>query len=166
MILHKQISHCLTCVAEEINGGCRNLIVSHCDWYNDVTGLNHPRPCIHGDLTQVIPPDSFRKSDSFKDRLRKIDRAPIMLKQYCYTHGQDCSIFSTWKRPDYDLSGLPCPDHSPAGSRAGSEGVTASVFICHAKFHIGLQTPLLIIENVPDWVHNHRFHCFTSITEN
>ena len=39
---------------------------------------------------------------------------------------------------------------SPCGRRMYEEGQTSSVFACHAKLHIALQTPMLIIENVPD----------------
>ena len=56
------------------------------------------------------------------------------------------------KKPDYDISGLPCPDFSRAGERRGRGGPTLTVFACHAKLHIHLGTPLLVIENVQDRV--------------
>ena len=134
---------------KEISGTCRQLVVDHFDWYKTTVGWR-PQPCIHGDVTKIVPEGSFDPKSSFESRLRSINRAPVLLKQFCYSHGKDCNIFGSPHKPDYDLSGLPCPDHSPAGKRLGEEGVTSSVFCCHAKIHIALQTPFLIVENVPD----------------
>ena len=87
-------------------------------------------------------------------RVISIDKAKLFDGQYCFQHGRVCSIFGPHaKKPDYDISGLPCPDFSKAGKRQGSEGKTSSVFACHAKMHIQLQTPLLVIENVQERVY-------------
>ena len=136
--------------AQEISASCRQLIWDHHLWHCDVAGMWTPPPCVHGDLTEAVPRGSFDPEATFIERVRAIDRAPLCLHQHCYTHGQKCPIYGAAKKPDYDLSGLPCPDHSPAGKRLYEEGKTSSVFACHAKLHIANQTPLLIIENVPD----------------
>ncbi|CAE7248679.1 unnamed protein product [Symbiodinium sp. CCMP2456] len=84
-------------------------------------------------------------------RVRAVDRSDFCAGQYCYQHGKVCSILGGFaKKPDYDVSGLPCPDFSRAGRRRGREGPTATVFACHAKLHIHLGTPLLVIENVQE----------------
>ena len=121
-------------------------------WYNNTTQAFHPAPCVHGDLTEVIPPVDYQPNDKFMKKLYEINRSPLKTKQWCYTHHRECSLgVCGGMKPDYDISGLPCPDMSPAGSRRREEGPTAPVFICHAKLHIALQTPMLVIENVPDW---------------
>ena len=102
-----------------------------------------------GDLTHIVPEGTFDPHDDFQTRLRAINKARLLTRQHCYTHGISCQIYGG-ARPDYDLSGLPCPDHSPAGLKQYEQGPTSSVFACHAKLHIALQTPMLIIENVPD----------------
>ena len=87
-------------------------------------------------------------------RLYAIDRAKLKSHQYCYTHNRCCSLGLSGDIPqetaDFDLSGLPCPDMSPAGYSLREEGETSSVFAVHAKYHIAKQTPMLVIENVPD----------------
>ena len=140
-------------ITQEILPSCRQLIVDHIPWYNNTTEAWHPPPCVHGDLTEVMaPPVNCSPNDSFMRKLYAMNKAPMKTKQWCYTHCQECSLgIGGGMKPDYDISGLPCPDMSPAGSQQREEGPTAPVFICHAKLHIALQTPMLVIENVPDW---------------
>ncbi len=137
--------------AEEIDARCRQLIVDHAAWYNSATRNWHPTPCIHGDLTKIVPENSFNPEGTFMERLMQIDGASIMRNQWCNTHGHDCPILDGLQS-DYDVSGLPCPDMSPAGLGLKEEGMTSTVFICHAKLHIAKQTPFLVVENVPDRV--------------
>ena len=131
------------------------MIVDHVQWYNIATGCAHVHPCIHGDLTQVVPQGSFDQKADFETRAAQIDHADLCADQWCFAHGQNCPIFRKGcgvAEPDYDISGLPCPDHSRAGNRAYEQGATSSVFACHAKMHVHYQTPLLCIENVWDSV--------------
>lgn len=144
----------LRSTAQELSRRCRQLIVDHSTWYNNTTESWHPMPCIHGDLTSILPDHSFDPESSFMTRLYDINRAPLYSHQFCYTHNRDCALgvldSDHDNRPDYDFSGLPCPDMSPAGKKKREEGTTSSVFLCHAKYHVAMQTPILIIENVPD----------------
>ena len=132
--------------------------MDHIQWYNTATGCAHAQPCIHGDLTKIVPEGSFDKGANFETRATQIDQADFCADQWCYTHGRDCPIFREQSQrgqvveSDYDLSGLPCPDHSKAGNRQYEEGDTSSVFACHAKMHVHYQTPMLCIENVWDSV--------------
>lgn len=122
-------------------------------WYNNTTEVVHPKLCVFGDLTGIVPVDCHpQPGASFMEQVYAFNRAPLYSKQHCYTHNKCCSLgLVSGIPPDFDLSGLPCPDMSPCGLRQGLEGPTAQVFIAHAKHHIALQTPLLVIENVPDW---------------
>ena len=135
---------------QEITASCRQLIIDHHEWVKQAVGWR-PTPCIHGDLTECIPPGSFCPDGSFFERLLAIDRAKILKCQYCYTHKGKCGLLDG-VQSDYDLSGLPCPDMSRAGRELREEGSTSSVFACHAKMHIEKQTALLVIENVRDSV--------------
>lgn len=136
---------------KEIDPKCRQLIVDHAAWYNSATNNWHPAPCIHGDLTKIVPEGSFDPEGTFMERLMQIDRAPILQHQHCFTHGHKCPLLEG-VQSEYDVSGLPCPDMSPAGLGLKEEGKTSAVFISHAKLHIAKQTPLLVVENVPDRV--------------
>lgn len=134
--------------SQEINPTCRQLITDHHDWCNKVTGWK-PKPCVHGDITETLPPGSFKQSDTFYRRLLDIDRAKICKRQFCYAHSGFCNILEGMQA-EFDHSGLPCPDMSKAGHGRREEGVTSAVFARHAKLHIARQTPLLLIENVQD----------------
>ncbi len=139
--------------AGEISPACQQLIVDHCEWYNNTTESWHPRPCIHGDLTHIVPTGSYNPESKFMRKLLDMNKAPMWSHQWCVTHNCFCSLGLTGGlKADYDISGLPCPDMSPAGSLKRHEGPTGPVFIAHAKLHIALGTPMLVLENVPDWV--------------
>ncbi|CAE7811005.1 unnamed protein product [Symbiodinium sp. CCMP2592] len=135
---------------KEMSARCRQLITDHARWCEEVVG-QRPLPCVHGDLTDILPAGSVDPNGTFMQRVRAIDRADFCAGQYCYQHGMVCSVLGDFaKKPDYDISGLPCPDFSRAGQRRGREGPTGTVFACHAKLHIHLGTPLLVIENVQE----------------
>lgn len=133
---------------KEINPSCRQLIVDNFEWCKSASQWR-PKPCIHGDILESLPPNSFSPSDSFFDRLLAINRAPLKKRQFCYTHNGLCPILEGLQS-DMDTSGLPCPDMSKAGKGLREEGLTSSVFIAHAKLHCAKKTPLLVIENVED----------------
>ena len=149
---------------EEIKPKCRQLILDHQAWCVTTTGEHHLQPCVHGNLVDIIPDGSFNAADPFQRRLQDINRAKLCRKQrlglfkrsyhgsrFCYTHNRCCPIVGRDAvTPDYDCSGLPCPDWSAAGLRLKEEGVTSNVFIAHAKLHTKNKTPLLVIENVQD----------------
>lgn len=133
-----------------MNRRCQQLIFDNAHWTQQIDKM-HQCPCIHGDLTEILPLNSFNPNGSFKQRAKQINKAKLRMKQHCFTHSQKCNIFGKFARQaDLDISGLPCPDFSKAGKGKKREGKTSSVFACHAKFHAAWQTPLLIIENVPD----------------
>ena len=48
------------------------------------------------------------------------------------------------------MAGLPCWDMSLAGKRLQENGVTVGCFLTHAKRHVELETPLVIVENTKD----------------
>ena len=67
--------HCLLRpLAQEISQTCRQLINDHIRWCDEVVGSTRPRPCVHGDLHQILDggaPDPA--THSFRQRLRSID---------------------------------------------------------------------------------------------
>lgn len=105
-------------------------------------------PHVFGDLKlQVSGP--INETSSFLLRQVQISRAPLVDKQYCFTHGADC--LSTVP-VDFDVSGLPCQDNSKANINRQffQHGKHGSVYLAWAKRHSYLRTPLLILENTPD----------------
>lgn len=56
---HVLLSVRATATAKEISSNCRQLIVDHVTWCSNTTELIHPKPCIHGDILDMLPPESF-----------------------------------------------------------------------------------------------------------
>ncbi|CAK9081709.1 Uncharacterized protein SCF082_LOCUS38866 [Durusdinium trenchii] len=98
--------------AHETNKGCRQLIADHVRWCGTVTN-DHSQPCVHGDLTQIMPSNSFDPESGFEAKAAQINQAKLRTTQYCFTHDHQCPIFGKRAREvDLDVSGLPCPDFS------------------------------------------------------
>ena len=116
-----------------------------------MTGNPMPLPCIFSDVEGCIPAGTYQADMSFAWKLYFVSSSPFQRYQMCRTHNCMCSQFPAVSA-DLDVSGLPCPDFSRAGARHYEQGITNTVFMCHAKRHIELQTPLIIIENVEDRV--------------
>ena len=77
-----------------------------------------------------------------------MDAAQIFTTQFCYTHGSQCNLLN---RSDLEVAGLPCWDYSLAGKRLQEDGPTIGAFLAHAKRHVHLATPVIVIENVKEW---------------
>ena len=138
-------------LTKEIDSWCRQLITDHHEWCQDALQVGRTMPCIFGDITKIVPQTTFDKEDNFARKLWKIDHAPFVESCFCHSHHRECPLFgANGLNPDYDISGLPCPDFSKSGLRLRHEGPTNSVFISHAKMHCHFGTPLLVIENVQD----------------
>ena len=86
--------------------------------------------------------------------VKAISSADFRRTQFCYSCSKECDIFQPKMESQLEVAGLPCTDQSRAGKQAFEEGVTAPVFIAHAKLHINRRTPLVVLENVPDSVKN------------
>ncbi|CAL1150917.1 unnamed protein product [Cladocopium goreaui] len=122
--LDRQVS--FTCVrTHEINKSCRQLIRDHVNWCAQVTDVHHSVPCIHGDITNIMPKGSFDPSACFKTKMKQIEQAKLCRGQFCFTHNQSCPVFGQEAaESDFDMSGLPCPDMSRAGKGLREEGPT------------------------------------------
>lgn len=137
-----------SCAAQETDSHCRQLIIDHHAWVQEVTGNRFQTPCQFGDLEDVFPPGTYDPSENFMGKLHKVSTCQIMQKQWCYNHGQHCDLFGRAAETDLDVSGLPCWDYSLAGKCRQEEGPSNTVFMAHAKMHKERRTPLIIIENV------------------
>ena len=135
--------------AEEMDRGCRQLILDHHKWIMSFQGHHHRLPCVFGDILDQIDMKEVDDNLPFQEKRKLIDSMPLRSKQVCYTHGFDnCPVL---QHVDIDMSGLPCPDNSRANSRRlFEEGPSAPIYILWAKKHKELATPLLILENTPD----------------
>lgn len=68
---------------------------------------------------------------------------------FCCGHGAMCRL----DRPDVDITGTPCQDFSPVGNHRGPFGRQWPVFLAYCRVMLGLEVPILIHENVPQfWV--------------
>ena len=98
-------------------------------------------------MEKCIPAGTYKKSDDFMTKLLKIDAAPLVPSQHCYTHNRHCKLLGPDTDTDMEVAGLPCWDMSFAGKRLQEEGPTNTTFIYHAKRQTHKETPLIIIEN-------------------
>ena len=90
--------------------------------------------------------------DPFFLKFYKVDSADFYKTQHCKTHKRECLLFPEHQgeKSDLETAGLPCWDMSLAGKRLQENGRTVGTFLCHAKRHIELMTPIIIVENTKD----------------
>ncbi|CAE7244744.1 unnamed protein product, partial [Symbiodinium sp. CCMP2456] len=81
-------------------------------------------------------------------KVARANRCSLRQHAWCYTHNGLCPLFGSSVAADIEVAGLPCIDFSKAGKRLGPEGPHAKVFVAHAKRHVELATPVIVIENV------------------
>ena len=81
------------------------------------------------------------------DKMSLIFNSPIVEQMPCRLHGGRCSVPFC----DVDNSGVPCVDYSPAGSQLGIFGPTFALLCALIAFHRQRGTPVVFIENVPEF---------------
>ena len=149
---------------QEFNAGCRQLIVDHHKWIDQLLGCETRLPCVFGDVLQQMNTDPIKPGDCFQTKLKIASSLELQTHQICHSHGaQPCPID---QYVDLDISGLPCPDNSKANmNRKFEEGESGLVYIVWAKKHRRLETPLLILENTPDPRHIQGRACHRVVSE-
>lgn len=148
---------------QEINAGCRQLIVDHLSWCHEVVGETFAPPCVFGDLRGCLPEKSYHQEDPHFKQIYDINRSKLVKNQWCYTCGKLCPLFGPEASSQFETAGLPCTDSSNAGKRKYEKGPTCSVFCAHAKRHVEKATPIVLIENVQDWTTQCAFWMFSSV---
>ena len=140
------------CKIKEMRQDCRQSIVDHHAWCGELDPTIYKgMPCVFGDLCGVMP-EGLLDEGSFIQKVVAANRSMLARDAYCYTHNRLCPLWPASRRTtaDVEVAGLPCPDFSRAGRKRREEGPTNKVFISHAKRHVELGTPLIVIENVWD----------------
>ena len=67
----------------------------------------------------------------------------------CCGHGLMCAV--PW--PDFDVTGTPCQDFSPAGKHRGPWGPQMPIFLAWVQIVLAMAIPVVLHENVPQfWV--------------
>jgi site-specific DNA-cytosine methylase len=84
---------------------------------------------------------------SFRDKCFAVLTSPVSPVLWCDFHEQQCRLPDV----DLDVSGFPCVDWAPSGNRLGVEGPTIGVLLCICHWHLERETPLVLLENVPDF---------------
>ena len=74
--------------------------------------------------------------------------ASLVPAAYCLNHRQMCPVIGA----DTDQSGSPCQDWSAAGEQKGINGKHLVCFLTYARIHTWWGTPLVIHENVPQFM--------------
>lgn len=134
--------------SKEINGHCRQVIVDHHRWLNTWSTKTFTVPHIHGDLREHIPPEALPQTGTFRDRVEQVNAAPLLDKQYCYTHRCYCSSL---KETDLEMSGLPCEENSRANTRRRFfEGRFSNLYAIWSRRQRKLGTKLIILENTEE----------------
>ena len=123
--------------------------MDHIEWIKQSSGSMREPPCVFGDLESCIPVKTFESSDGFWTKFKKVDSAKMYRTQYCYSHNRQCPLN---QNSDMETAGLPCWDYSLAGNRLCEDGPTIGAFLTHAKRHVEFGTPIVIVENVKDWL--------------
>ena len=136
--------------AKEWSPPCRQALQDNLRWCQQAMNSSCRPPCLFGDVQGCIPEASFSKTGLFMPRFHQVAQAPLLTHQFCYTHNRECEILGARAASDWETAGLPCVDFSQAGKRQRENGPTATVFACHAKRHIHLETPVILLENVQD----------------
>ena len=90
------------------------------------------------------------ENGTFMEKVVRANRCPLRQHTWCYTHNGFCPLFGSGVAADIEVAGLPCIDFSKAGKRLGPEGPHSKVFVAHAKRHVEMATPVIVIENVWD----------------
>ena len=134
---------------QEIDSHCRQVIHDNHNWIDSWAGKFRPQPHLFGSVTSQVPQISWSPEDPFLVKLQRIRAQDLLRHQFCYAHGAICNSFEP---VDVDFSGLPCQENSRANSgRLFQDGRHSDIYVTWAKKHTVLQTPLLILENTPDW---------------
>ena len=128
---------------------CQQLIIDHHRWVSTFDS-GKDLPCIFGDILKMLP-DDINYTGDFEGKRRRVEASCLVPKQWCETHNRYCDVIKPGMSIDIDISGLPCPDNSKANrSRKYEEGPSAPIYMAWAKRHRLAQTPLILLENVPD----------------
>ena len=142
------LSHTQKHSAKEINKHCRQVIVDHHRWLNTWSAKTFTVPHVHGDLVEHIPPEARPHRGTFRERVEQVNAAPLLDRQYCYTHRCYCTSL---KETDLEMSGLPCEENSRANTRRRFfEGRFSNLYAIWAKRHRKLGTKLIILENTEE----------------
>ena len=135
-------------LAKEMDAHCQQAIIDNHHWTQEWSTRRCTPPHIFGDVTQQFAPGSMDAHQEFEVRKQQLQECMLSPSQFCYTHGGECPL---GVQTDVDMSGLPCQDNSRANPRRKYfGGKNGSCYLAWARKHSLLQTPLLIVENVPD----------------
>ena len=121
---------------------CQQLLRHSLRWCERVAG-HAAEACIFGNILDLLPGDWSHMEHAYSRKLELSAWAHLASTAGCETHGRNCS---TMLSPDFDVSGLPCPDMSTAGKRQKRAGGTVPVYIAHGKYVTAQRTPLLLVE--------------------
>ena len=133
---------------EEMDHSCQQLIIDNHKWMHSSLPSMGLLPCIFGNILDQLVGGGHGHTGDFVQKSESVEVQGLTSKQQCSTHGRECSL----QEPvQIDVSGLPCPDNSRANrKRKYEEGPSGLVYITWAQRHKMNQTPLLLIENVPE----------------
>ena len=129
----------------EVNTRCEALLQDAHAWATAACGPSGA-PHYFLDLMDRVPTATVRRGMRYAEKCQRLRDCWMQRSCLCMTHGGFCLC----EPVDVDFSGLPCVDFSPAGDRRGLDGDTIELFIVWARLHCTQQTPLVILENVPD----------------
>jgi site-specific DNA-cytosine methylase len=106
--------------------------------------------CIFEDVLDVFDSEvSAAIEASYHEKVQVVAAAPLAAAARCARHQRWCPLWGP--PPDFAVGGSPCVDFSLAGSRRQEHGPTMIVFLAWARKHRHWGTPVLILENVPQF---------------
>ena len=106
--------------------------------------------CIFEDVLDVFASGVSAARDALYDeKVQVVAATPLATAARCSRHQRCCPLWGP--PPDFAVGGSPCVDFSLAGSRRQEHGPTMIVFLAWARKHRHWGTPVLILENVPQF---------------
>ena len=135
---------------QEFDLACQQAINDNHRWVQEWADHRCLVPHIFSDVKDQIA-GSWNEDAAFYDRHKQISESCKLKKtQKCLTHNKNCPL-NILLDVDFDVSGLPCQDHSKANrNRQHFDGKHGSVYLAWAQKHKLAKTPLVILENVPE----------------
>ena len=106
--------------------------------------------CIFEDMLDAFNADlAGARSLPYNAKVAAAAAAPLASSAPCSRHGGLCNLWT--EPPDFAVGGSPCTDFNLAGARQQADGPTMLVFLAWARKHRHWGTPVLILENVPQF---------------
>ena len=152
MCTHKS-NHCFTYFAFRL--ACHCLCVFYCPSAVIENYAEDINPGCQRFLKVQTNPDGCSQAHVFLNLFDLLQSASHGHERMLSTHAPCCGhgLMCQVPRPDFDVTGTPCQDFSPAGQHRGPWGPQMAIFLAWVHIVLAIAIPVVLHENVPQfWV--------------